>query len=87
MLYDLPTQVSDKCCRATIQAIPLCGDAAQRRYSWQTPFSEADDLPAGCTMRATTKRPHATCGKSTLEQEFLSTACFMRLGREANGHL
>jgi hypothetical protein len=79
--------VSDECRRFTIQAIPLCGDAAKERYSWQTPFLKADSLPAACRLWATTKRPHAVCGKSTLEQEFLSTACFMRLGSEANGQL
>ena len=36
---------------------------------------------------ATKKRPHAVCGKSTLEQEFLSTVRLKRMGKEANGHL
>jgi hypothetical protein len=33
------------------------------------------------------KRPHAVCGKSTLEQEFLSTNCLKMMGSEANRHL
>lgn len=57
---------------------------ARRLYLLMTPGSLEQRIEYGMDHP---KRPHAVCGKSTLEQEFLSTNYLKMMGSEANRHL